>query len=138
MDTEELRMQLPHYYCAVFGDPKPPEKDEVESGVYHPNPKTGTFLTRPGDLLILYCTRGYAGREMEVPGIGVVLDQDDQAVRYRYLPLATPIPKAKIERAFVAADLEKFKNRRFSGFWLFEIASASFSATVDIPEIAWP
>ena len=122
----------------MFGDPKPPEKDTVESGIYHPDPKTAPFPTRPGDLLLLYCTDGYHEHSMQIPGIGVVLYTTNEIIGYRYLPLSKPIPKDRIGKHFLQADLEKFKNRRFSTFWLFEIAHASFVATVGISDIAWP
>ncbi len=132
-------MPSPRYFFAMFGDPKPPKKDRVESGIYHPNRKTAPFPTQPGDLLLLYCTENYAEHPMQVPGLGVVLHKTDEIVSYRYLPLSKPIPKAKIEASFLSKeDSTKFRNRRFNIFWLFEISRASFVATVGIPDIAWP
>ena len=124
-------METHHYFFAMFGDPKPPEKDEVESGVYHPDSKAAPFPCLRGDILLLYCTGGYAGHEMQVPGIGVVAEVDDETVRYRYVLLPRPIPKKRIEECFAAEDLKKYRNRKFSTFWLFEISKESFTRTVD-------
>lgn len=46
-------LDLPKYFISVLGDPKPPHKDTVESGVYHPDPKYAPFLPEPGDILLL-------------------------------------------------------------------------------------
>jgi len=131
-------MRSPRYLFATFGDPAPPEKDRVESGIYHPDPKTAPFPAEPGDILLLYCTGGYAEHSMEVPGLGVVLHRTDEIISYRYLPLSKPISKDKIEACFLPDDITKFNNRRFRAFWLFEISRDSFAATVGIPAISWP
>ncbi len=131
-------MASPRYFFAMFGDPKPPEKDEVESGIYHPDSRFAPFPTRAGDVLLLYCTENYGAHSMEVPGVGVVLRVDRQVVEYRYLPFAAPVPKSKLDTCFSSADLDKFSNRRFSNFWLFEISRASFAATLESTTIAWP
>ncbi len=48
-------MNAPKHHIAAFGDPKPPEKDAIESGIYHPDMRFAPFRTEPGDLLLLYC-----------------------------------------------------------------------------------
>jgi hypothetical protein len=131
-------MSSPKYFFAMFGDPKPPEKDTVESGIYHPDPKHAPFPTRPGDVLLLYCTARYSEYPMQAPGVGIVLHIDDEIVRYRYLPFSRPILKERIEQGFQPDDAHKFKNRRFAGFWLFEILRASFTEAVGGQAIAWP
>ena len=131
-------MSSPKYFFAMFGNPKPPEKDTVESGIYHPDPKHAPFPTKPGDVLLLYCTSSYSKHPMQAPGIGIVLHTDDEIVYYRYLPLSRPIPKERIEHEFQPDDADKFKNRRFSGFWLFEISRESFARAVGDQAIAWP
>lgn len=131
-------MSSPGYFFAMFGDPRPPEKDRVESGIYHPNPQTAPFPTQPGDFLLLYCTGNYAEHALSFPGVGVVLGQDHEIIKYRYIPLVQPIPKQKIDSSFVPDDLTKFHNIRFNTFWLFQISRRSFVTTIGIPEIAWP
>ncbi len=42
------------YFFAMFGDPTPPLKDTVESGVYHPDSKYAPFPPNVGDVLLLY------------------------------------------------------------------------------------
>ena len=122
----------------MFGNPRPPGRDTVESGIYHPHSSTAPFPTQPGDLLLLYCAGGYAEHAMQIPGLGVVLYTTNEVVAYRYLPLSKPISMNKISTSFLPQDLTKFNNRRFNRFWLFEISRASFVATVGIPDIAWP
>jgi hypothetical protein len=96
-------MNTPKYHIAVFGDPKPPDKDAIESGIYHPDMKFAPFRTDPGDFLLLYCTGSYADHAMSVPGIGVVLKTVGTEIWYRYLPLREVASKyeldAKLERA---------------------------------------
>ena len=131
-------MDTPRYFVAVFGEPSPPNKDTIESGIYHPDQKLAPFPSEPGDILLIYCTDNYPAHRMEVPGFGIVLGTDDQTVRYRYLPLVKSIPKSKIERSFGADDIAKFKSRRFSTYWLFEISKESFLRTVGKQGILWP
>lgn len=131
-------MSRPKYFFAMFGDPNPPEKDTVESGIYHPDPKHAPFATRPGDVLLLYCTENYSRHPKQAPGIGVVLDTDQKKVTYRYLPLTQSVSKTMIEEKFQAKDGTKFKNRRFTGFWLFEISRESFIDVLGDQMIAWP
>ncbi len=128
----------PKFFVAIFGDPQQPNKSLVESGEYDPDPKYAPFPTKPGDLMLLYCTNSYPGRSMQIPGIGVVLSTDRRWVRYRYLPFAVAIPKSRIDAAFDPTDLDKFKNIRFSSYWLFEISRSSFSGTVANQQIDWP
>lgn len=129
----------PRYFFAMFGEPQPPFKDAVESGVYHPDPNTAPFPVTPGDVLLLYCTGSYPRHEMEVPGVGMVIGVDDEAIEYRYLPFVMPIPKHMIDSHFMPDDLQKFGNRRFSTFWLFELSKESFTGTVGSSmTIDWP
>jgi len=131
-------MSSPKYFFAMFGDPGPPEKDTIESGVYHPHPKSAPFPPRPGDILLLYCSGSYSQYPMQVPGLGVVLQVDNETVRYRYLPLSNPVSKERIERGFLPNDVSRFKNRRFYTFWLFEVSRESFVRTVGDQPIVWP
>ena len=131
-------MNAPKYYLAVFGDPKPPDKDTIESGVYHPDPKFAPFSTEPGDFLLLYCTAGYAEHAMSVPGIGVVLETANSEIRYRYLPLTKIISKYELENKLDSADKEKFSNIRFSSHWLFEISRQSFLNAIADRGVLWP
>ncbi|MBI3662390.1 MAG: hypothetical protein HY234_04995 [Acidobacteria bacterium] len=131
-------MNPPKYFVAVFGDPNPPNKDTVESGVYHPDPDCVPFPTRPGDVILLYCTGGYRDYAMASPGIGIVLKSGDQTIQYRYLALSKPIAIHDIKRKFHATDAEKFDNIRFSTFWLFEISRESFVGALGDRTVTWP
>jgi hypothetical protein len=130
-------MSSPKYFVAVFGDPQQPNKSLVESGQYDPDPKYAPFPTRPGDIMVLYCTGGYPQRFMQIPGIGVVLSTDTQWIRYRWLQFKEAIPKSRIDGAFEPQDVEKFKNIRFSSHWLFEISQTSFSRTIADQDVDW-
>jgi len=131
-------MNAPKYYVAVFGDPKPPDKDMIESGVYHPDPKFAPFPAEPGDFLLLYCTAGYAEHSMSIPGIGVVLETTNSEIYYRYLPLTKMISKYELENKLDSTDKEKFSNIRFSSHWLFEISRRSFLNAVADRGVLWP
>jgi hypothetical protein len=129
-------MDRPRYFVAVFGDPRP-DKDAVDSGVYTPDSKYAPFPTRPGDVMLLYCTTGYAAYSMQVPGIGVVLRVDRNNIGYRWLPFTQPIPKATIDVSFDPDDLVNMGNIRFSAKWLFEVSQKSFLKTISDRAIAW-
>ena len=131
-------MNNPKYFLAVFGDPRPPEKDVVESGLYHPDPNFAPFPTQRGDLMLLYCTGSYDEYWMRVPGIGIILDVKDIVIEYRYLPLSKAISKDTIDQEFEPNDAKKFKNIRFSTHWLFEISKESFVRLIDNRVIKWP
>ncbi len=131
-------MNAPKYYIAVFGDPKPPEKDAIESGLYHPDTKFAPFRTQPGDFLLLYCTGNYAEHALSVPGIGVVLEAVNSEIRYRYLPLAEAASKYDLDNKLDPKDKEKFSNIRFSSHWLFEISRPSFLNIVANRGVLWP
>src|SRR5580704_6926083 len=98
-------MNSPKFFGAVFGDPQQPGKSLVESGEYDPDPRYSPFPTRPGDLMLLYCTGSYPGRSMQIAGIGVVLSTDSKWIKYRYLPFIGPIQKSRIDAAFDPVDL---------------------------------
>lgn len=131
-------MSSPKYFFAVFGDPNPPHKDTIESGIYHPDPKYAPFPTEQGDVLLLYCTGSYDEHSMQTPGIGIVLFTEDYAIRYRYLPFSQSISKTTVENELQPADAQKFANRRFSSHWLFEISRDSFVRVVADRTIMWP
>jgi hypothetical protein len=124
-------MSSPRYFFAVFGDPKPPSKDTVESGIYHPDPKYAPFPARLGDLLLLYCTNGYAKYPKSSPGFGVVRRLDDLIIEYDYNAFRKPIPIKDIRNAFILDDKAKRINIRFSSHWLFELNKQSFSTVKD-------
>ena len=130
--------KIPKYFLSVLGDPKPPDKDEVGSGIYHPDSKYYPFQPEPGDVLILYCTSSYKEYFMRVPGIGIVLAKNDTEINYRYLPLSRPIYKTEIDVKFEGDDKKKFDNRRFSSHWLFEISKNSFLNALSDRIIVWP
>jgi len=130
-------MNSPMYFVAVFGDPQQPNKSLVESGEYNPDPQYAPFPTKPGDVMLLYCTGSYPQRFMQIPGIGIVLSTDRQWIKYRWLPFKEAIPKSRIDKAFEPTDLVKFDNIRFSSHWLFEISRLSFSGTIANQEVDW-
>jgi hypothetical protein len=121
-------MSSPRYFFAVFGDPMPPSKDTVESGIYHPHPKYAPFAPRPGDFLLLYCTNGYAKYSKSSPGFGIVRRLDDLIIEYDYNAFKVPIPLGDIRNAFSMDEKAKLKNIRFNNHWLFELRKESFSA----------
>lgn len=130
-------MNSPTCFVCVFGDPQPPGKDLVESGVHHP--KSGYALhVNPGDILLLYCTGSYPKHPWSVPGIGIVLNADQQSIKYRWLPMRHPIPKSRMDAAFEPDDKGKFNNIRFDNYWLFQISLKSLAGTVANQEIDWP
>jgi hypothetical protein len=121
-------MSSPRYFFAVFGNPKPPSKDTVESGIYHPHPRFAPFSPRPGDLLLLYCTNSYTKYPKSSPGFGVVRRLDDLIIEYDYNAFQKTIPIEVIRNAFRSDDEAKLGNIRFSSHWLFELNKESFSA----------
>jgi len=129
-------MHEPKYHIAVFGEPNPPEKDTIESGIYHL--KSIPFGTDPGDLLLLYCTDNYPGHRMSVPGIGVVLKTEDSKVVYRYLPFNVAVSKYELDEKLEPTDKKKLSNIRFSTHWLFKISRQSFTNIVANREVLWP
>ena len=131
-------MNAPKYYLSVFGDPKPPDKDTIESGIYHPDSKFAPFPPEPGDFLLLYCTAGYSEHPMKVPGIGVVLETTNTEIHYRYLPLTKTISKDELDDKLDPTDKKKLSNIRFSSHWLFEISRQSFLSAVADRGVLWP
>jgi len=131
-------MKAPQYYLAVFGNPKPPGKDTIESGIYHPDSKFTPFPTKPGDILLLYCTWGYSEHPMEVPGVGVVLKTTSNEIFYRFLPLTRPISKYELDDKLDPTDKDKLSLIRFSSHWLFEISKQSFLDAVGDRDVLWP
>jgi hypothetical protein len=131
-------MDAPKYYIAVFGDPRPPEKDTVESGIYHANVRFAPFSTHPGDFLLLYCTGSYTEYAMRVPGLGIVLETAGAEIQYRYLPLSEAASKYELDDKLAPTDKERFSNIRFSSHWLFEISRQSFLNIVADRKILWP
>lgn len=93
-------MPAPNYFIAVFGE-KNASTHPVDGGDYpYPAGKLISAGIKAGDVMLLYCARGYPGHDMEAPGIGIVLHVDTgpfPTVRYRYLPLYQPIAWANIK-----------------------------------------
>jgi hypothetical protein len=122
----------------MFGDPTPPLKDAVESGVYHPDPKLAPFAPEVGDVLLAYCTGSYEKYPMRCPGIGIVLGKTDDHITYRYLPLKQPVYKDDFERSLNQDEQRKFQQKRFPVNWLFEISKSSFAKALADATIDWP
>jgi len=124
-------MSSPRYFFAIFGDPKPPSKDTVESGIYHPDPKYAPFKPIPGDILLLYSTNSYAEYPKSSPGFGVVRRLDDLIIEYDYNAFPKPIPIRDIRNAFRTDDEAKLGNIRYASHWLFELNKESCCAVKD-------
>lgn len=131
-------MKNPKYYFMVFGNPKPPGKDTIESGIYHPDVRFAPFPTEPGDIALLYCTTSYSEHEMRVPGIGIVVGTETSKIHYRYLPLTETISKHELDMKLESKDKMKLANIRFSSHWLFEISRQSFLNALGDRRILWP
>lgn len=131
-------MEKPTYYVVVFGNPNPPDKDRVESGRYHLGIRKTAIPGEIGDILLPYCTGSYLEHFMSIPGVGIVVAKDEEAVHYRYLPLSHPISKDRIDSTFTENDKAKFSNIRFDSFWMFEISAESFRACLGETPITWP
>lgn len=131
-------MKKPKYYFMVFGNPRPPGKDRIESGIYHPDVKFAPFPTEPGDIVLLYCTTSYSGHEMRVPGIGIVVGTETSQINYRYLPLTETISKHELDLKLEPKDKRKLSNIRFSSHWLFQISKRTFLNVLGGRGILWP
>jgi hypothetical protein len=130
-------MDAPKYFLSVFGKPKLPYKDTVESGIYHPDSKFAPFPAKQGDILLIYCTIGYKEYSMSVPGVGIVLQTNSREIHYRFLPLIKSISKDELDNYLDPSDKKKFSNIRFSSYWLFEISRDSFLRSVKDHNIFW-
>jgi hypothetical protein len=95
-----------------------------------------------GDVMLLYCTRGYPDHDQEAPGIGVVtgidLGKTDGIISYQYFPLHEPVSWEAVKCA--VPELRDRGKRNFSrkGNWLRKIANSSFRATLTGKLIDWP
>lgn len=125
-------MKGPRYYFAVFGNPLHPGHVTVEEGRFGVNAGWPDGIA-PGDLVLLYCTGGYARYPKSAPGVGVVeeVDHARQSFLYDYEPLARPVPLDTLRLAFEPVDAARLANIRFNNHWLFEIEPASFHRAVD-------
>lgn len=131
-------LNQPKYFLSVFGNPAPPEKDKIESGTYHPDPKYAPFPARVGDVLIFYCTGNYSEHAKQVPGVGIVLSVSSKEIQYRYLPFKEKIKKDDLQKYLDKEGNEKLKNIRFSSHWLFEVSKQSFLNCVSKRTFLWP
>lgn len=131
-------MKNPTYYVAIFGDPDPPEKDTVESGIYHLGIRGTDIPGEQGDIILLYCTGNYLEHFQCAPGVGIILSKDKEAIYYRYLPLSRSIALYNIKDAFNDEDGQKLSNIRFKSYWLFEISRDSFCNAIKNVSVNWP
>ena len=120
------------YYLAVFGNPMLPGHVTVEEGRFGVHAGWPERIA-PGDLVLLYCTGGYARYPKSVPGVGVVeeVDHGRQTFTYDYEPLSQPVPLEGLRFVFEPVDAAKLRNIRFNNHWLFEIDAESFGRAVD-------
>ena len=138
LGKRRIHMRNPTYYVAIFGNPDLPNKDFVESGRYHLGIRGTTIPGERGDIMLLYCTEGYPGHLMSVPGIGVVLTKTSDSIFYRYLPFVKPITRNDIDMHFMDEDKKKFSGIGCNSCWLFEISRNSFCAAIENSSIEWP
>lgn len=141
MASEYHRLVAPRYFIAIFGDPVgPPCKDRIEDGRYITHVDHWPSGIAAGDVLLLYCTGFYVEHEQEAPGIGVVhsTDAHENAIYYRYLPFHQPVDMNTIRDCLLPEDKDKFENRRFSTFWIFQIQRASFKRLANQCRVDWP
>jgi hypothetical protein len=129
-------MKAPKCFVVVFGDPEP-GRDRAESGVYEAGEGYPSFLTEPGDMLLLYCTRGYAAYQVQVPGIGVVLEAKPNAIKYRWLPLDQPIKHQELKDSFEPEYSEKMRHLGIKVHRVFEVSQQSFARAMADRTIAW-
>ena len=124
-------MKEPRFYFAVFGDPTKPGHVTVEEGHFGVDAGWPKGIA-PGDLVLLYCTGGYARYPKSVPGVGVVedVDHEHQSFTFDYERLSEPVPLDDLRLVFEPVDARKLDNIRFNNHWLFEIAAASFGRAV--------
>jgi hypothetical protein len=122
-------MNEPKHFVLVFGDPDQ-NGDTIESERYEAGDRYPAFTVKPGDLLLLYCTEGYAKYPLQFPGIGVAIHTSDRLIQYRWIPFAMPIPRALIDLTFDPDDQRKMGQLRFNQFRAFTISSGSFSQTI--------
>ena len=124
-------MKEPRFYLAVFGNPMLPGHVTVEEGHFGVSAGWPESIA-PGDLVLLYCTGGYARYPKSVPGVGVVEDVDygQQSFTFDYEPLSQPVPLEALRFVFEAVDAAKLRNIRFNNHWLFEVAAESFGRAV--------
>ena len=125
-------MKEPRYYLAVFGDPTRPGHVTVEEGHFGVHAGWPESIA-PGDLVLLYCTGGYALYPKSVPGVGVVeeVGHGSRSFFYTYRPLTHPLPLEELRLALAPGDRVKLANIRFNNHWLFEIAEVSFGRAVE-------
>ena len=119
------------FYLAVFGNPMLPGHVTVEEGHFGVSVGWPESIA-PGDLVLLYCTGGYARYPKSVPGVGVVeeVDYGQQSFTFDYEPLSQPVPLEALRFVFEPVDAAKLRNIRFNNHWLFEIAAESFGRAV--------
>ena len=120
------------YYLAVFGNPMLPGHVTVEEGHFGVSSGWPPRIAA-GDLVLLYCTGGYARYPKSVPGVGVVeeVDHGSRSFTFEYEPLSQPVPLEALRFVFEPVDAAKLRNIRFNNHWLFEIAEVSFGRTVE-------
>ena len=120
------------YFLAVFGNPMLPGHVTVEEGHFGVSAGWPPRIAA-GDLVLLYCTGGYALYPKSVPGVGVVeeVDHGSRSFTFDYEALSRPIPLEELRFAFEPVDAAKLRNIRFNNHWLFEIDAESFARAVD-------
>lgn len=131
-------MKKPTYYVAVFGKPEPPDRDTVDSGRFHLGIRGTDTPGERGDIILLYCTDGYAENIISVPGIGIVLTKNKDSIYYRYLPFSSPISKDQIDKTFTDEERKTLNSIRFNTYWLFDISNESFRNATRGVLINWP
>jgi hypothetical protein len=128
-------MNGPKYFVLVFGDPNL-NGDRLESERYEVGDNYPQFEVRPGDMLLLYCTDGYAGYSKQFAGIGVAVQTNPRLIEYRRIPFEVPIPLRRVDHTFEPADQKSMGEIRFNTRRAFEISMSSFMRTISGQKLA--
>ena len=131
--------RTPQYYFVAFGSAH--INQSIDGGSYgHRSGFIENSNVSPGDVMLLYCTKGYLGHHQEAPGIGVVtgveLDGTRGVINFQYFPLDHPLSLDSAKSAI--PELKDNTNFGFRGNWLRKIASSSFRAALTDKLIDWP
>lgn len=145
-EEHQIRKQ-PYYFMAIFGG-KYADEAPIEDGHYAlskkfwPSEYVPYVRVEKGDIVLLYCTKSYWQCPEEMPGIGVVYcveeGSEKNTMRYRYLPLTSPIDKSTISGKLSPTDLDKFMNLHSPFRRFFVIERESARAVLEGQPIDWP
>jgi len=132
-------MSALRYHFTMFGKPDPPERDTVESGIYHPFPDTQRiFECDPGAVLLIYCTGAYAQYAQTSPGLGLVFAIDERTVRFHFVPFDKSIDLDELRSGFHEDDRRRLNALHIELHHFREISARSFRRVVADRRLMWP